>query len=160
MQSRFEHISYLISAIDRCISQLEREEMEKLGFKGAYAQYLAVLSRFPEGLTPSELSQLCDRDKAAVSRCAARMQEQGLLRKAENDRVYKARLMLTEEGRRAADYVNRRAQTAVETVGGQLTDGQRSALYATLEFIAAGLEKLTKEGIPQDSLSNMIRTRF
>lgn len=152
MQSRFEHMSYLISCINRCIGQLEREEMEKYGFKGAYAQYLAVLKRFPEGLTPSELSMLCDRDKAAVSRCVTQMQEQGLLtRRVENDRVYKAKLVLTEEGSRAAEFVCQRAQTAVEAVGGQLTLEQRQALYATLELIADGLEKLTKEGIPQDT---------
>lgn len=151
MQSRFEHISYLVSCINRCIGQLEREEMEKHGFKGAYAQYLAVLSRYPEGLTPSELSVLCDRDKAAVSRCVTQMQEQGLLmRQADDERVYKAKLMLTETGKQAADFVCRRAQTAVEAVGGQLTQEQRQNLYATLELIADGLEKLTKEGIPQD----------
>lgn len=152
MQSRFEHISYLVSCIDRCIGQLEREEMEKYGFKGAYAQYLAVLSRYPEGLTPSELSVLCDRDKAAVSRCVSQMQEQGLLsRRTGDDRVYKAKLVLTEEGKQAAEFVCRRAQTAVEAVGGQLTDEQRRNLYSTLELIASGLEQLTKEGIPQDA---------
>lgn len=151
MQSRFEHISYLVSCIDRCIGQLEREEMEKLGYRGAYAQYLAVLSRFPEGLTASELSQQCDRDKAAVSRCVSQMQEQGLLCKGENDRVYKTKLLLTEKGKRTAAFVCRRAQTAVDAVGGELSDEHRSILYATLERVAAGLEKLTKEGIPQDA---------
>ncbi|MBQ4600937.1 MAG: MarR family transcriptional regulator [Oscillospiraceae bacterium] len=151
MQSRFEHISYLVSAIDRCIGQLEREEMEKQGYKGAYAQYLAALSRYPHGLTPSELSVLCDRDKAAVSRCVGQMEKQGLLtRNAEQEQVYKAKLVLTPAGKQAAEFVCRRAQTAVEAVGDKLTQQQRQTMYEALEYIASGLEKLTREGIPQE----------
>lgn len=151
MQSRFEHISYLVSAIDRCIGQLEREEMEKQGYKGVYAQYLAVLSRYPEGLTASELSLLCDRDKAAVSRSVGQMERQGLLmRNVGQEQVYKAKLTLTSAGEQAAAFVCRRAQTAVDAVGGGLTEQQRQTMYEALEYIASGLEKLTREGIPQE----------
>lgn len=150
MLSRFEQFSFVISGINRYIQKLERDEMVKYGFKGAYAQYLVLLHRYPEGLTLSQLCALCDRDKAAVSRSVSEMLDKGLLlRRNEHKRVYKARLLLTEEGQRAADFVCTRAQSAVAAVGSELTDEERAVFYATLDLIASNLEILTKEGIPQ-----------
>ena len=71
MISRFEQFSSVISSIYGAIQKIEREEMAKYGLKGAYAQYLVAVKRFPEGVTSTELCELCDKDKAAVSRIVA-----------------------------------------------------------------------------------------
>ena len=149
MLSRFEQFSFVISGINRYIQKLERDEMVKYGYKGAFAQYLAVLNRYPDGLTAAQLCDICDKDKAAVSRISAEMEAKGLLlRECGNDSGYRARLKLTDEGRRAADYVCRKAQAAVAAVGDQLTDEERRILYGTLDLIASKLQALSKEGIP------------
>lgn len=149
MLSRFEQFSFVISGINRYIQKLERDEMVKYGYKGAFAQYLAVLNRHPDGLTAAQLCDICDKDKAAVSRIAAEMEAKGLiLRECDNDSGYRARLKLTKEGRQAAGYVCRKAQAAVAAVGSQLTDEERKTFYATLDLIASKLQTLTKEGIP------------
>ena len=80
MISRFEQFSYVISGIHRQIQKIERAEMIKRGYKGAFAQYLATLHRYEEGLTATELCEICDKDKAAVSRILAEMEEKGLLK--------------------------------------------------------------------------------
>ena len=79
MISRFEQFLYIISKIHRQIQKIERAEMVKQGYKGAFAQYLATLRRYEEGLTSSELCEICDKDKAAVSRIIAEMEEKGLI---------------------------------------------------------------------------------
>ena len=38
MLDRFEQFTAAISAINRCIQKLERDEMEKYGYKGAVVQ--------------------------------------------------------------------------------------------------------------------------
>ena len=45
MVNRFEQFTGLISAGNRCVQKIERDEMEKFGLKGAYAQYLLAMAR-------------------------------------------------------------------------------------------------------------------
>ena len=73
MLRRFEEFCSIISAIQHNIQKIERDEMEKYGLKGPYAQYLVTMSRCPEGITAAQLSEMCDKDKAAVSRALAEL---------------------------------------------------------------------------------------
>lgn len=149
MLDRFEQFTAAISAINRCIQKLERDEMEKYGYKGAVVQYLVVLSAHPEGLTAAELSERSDRDKAAVSRIVSEMIEKGLVcRRGSEDKTYKARLQLTEDGKKAAGFVAGRARAAVEVAGRELSDENRVVFYAALSSIAKNLEELCRDGIP------------
>jgi len=150
MKTRYEEFTGLISAINRSIQKIERDEMIKYGYKGAYAQYLAVMNRNPEGITSAQLCEMSDRDKAAVSRIVSEMEEKGLVvRESNNDNLYRAKLKLTEEGRKAADFVCSRAAAAVDAGGHGLNDEKRKVFYETLELIADNLEHVCKEGIPE-----------
>ena len=51
MINRFEQFSQVISGIHRYIQKLQRNEMVKRGYKGAFALYLVTLNRVSEGLT-------------------------------------------------------------------------------------------------------------
>lgn len=147
--NRFEQFSYMISGINRHIQKIERDEMIKYGYKGAFAQYLVALRRYPEGITSAKLCEICDKDKAAISRVLTEMQEKGLiLRETQSDHRYNALIKLTAEGLKAAAYVDERAQAAIEAVGNEMTDENRAAFYATLDFIAAKLQTISKEGLP------------
>ena len=149
MVSRYEHFSTLISGVYRQIQKLEREEMEKYGFKGAFAQYLLAMSRHPEGMTAARLCELCDKDKAAISRVIAEMEEKGLVKKAgEGAHSYRAALLLTAEGQSAAAFVAERATAAVLHAGEGLSDVDRKIFYATLELINTNLQKICDDGIP------------
>ena len=147
--NRFEQFSYVISGINRHIQKIERDEMIKYGYKGAFAQYLVALRRYPEGITSAKLCEICDKDKAAISRVLTEMQEKGLiLRETQSDHRYNALIKLTAEGLKAAAYVDERAQAAIEAVGNEMTNENRAAFYATLDFIAAKLQTISKEGLP------------
>ena len=104
MLSRFEIFSGTISAAYRYVQKLERDEMEKYGLKGAFAQYLLAIHRRVNGVTAAELCEICDKDKAAVSRIVAEMLEKGLIVK-EGENAYRAVITLTEEGKKAAEFV-------------------------------------------------------
>ena len=140
----------LVLLFYRSIQKIEREQMEKYGLKGAYAQYLVTIQRYEDGITAAQLCEVCDLDKAAVSRAVAEMTQRGLLERVQTkETAYRARLKLTEEGREAAAYVNRLAQTAVEAAGKALTEENRGIMYAALESIAANLAVICKDGIPE-----------
>lgn len=152
MLSRYEQFSSMISTICRCVQKIERDEMVKYGYKGSYAQYLVAISHYPDGITARRLCETCDKDKAAISRVIAEMEESGLVeRVGEGTSKYRARLFLTDKGRKLADVVSERARVAVDLVGEGLTDYDRSIFYATLDRIAANLQKVGKEGIPAEN---------
>ena len=142
---RFEIFTAAVSGIFRDIQKIERDEMEKYGLKGAYAQYLLALARHPEGLSAAELCEVCDKDKAAVSRIVSELEEKGLIHRREGQ--YRARLSLSDEGIRAAKYVEERAERAVELAGAGLSDEDRRVLYSALDTIASNIRNICKEGI-------------
>ena len=150
MIDRFEQFVSYISAILRDIQKIEREEMVKYGLKGAYAQYLVAMRRYPEGLTAAELCEVCGKDKAAVSRVLSEMESKGLVEKRCNhDSQYKAQLLLTKSGEDAAEYVCRKAVAAVEIAGRELTDETRTLLYRALRSVAEHIQKISEDGIPE-----------
>lgn len=151
MVGRYEQFSFIVSVINRQIQKIERDEMIKHGHKGAFAQYLMIMRHHPEGVTAAQLCELCDKDKAAVSRVTNEMLEKKLIVRSNlNDSTYRAKLVLTEEGSRIADFVAQRAMAAVEAVGNELSDAERKQFYSTLDFIAMKLQMISKAGIPQE----------
>ena len=150
MIDRFEQFVSYISAIHRDVQKIERDEMVKYGLKGAYAQYLVAMHRYPDGITAAELCDVCGKDKAAVSRALSEMEGRGLIVKhCNHDNQYRAQLRLTEAGMDAADYVCRKAVAAVKIAGQELTDETRTILYRALRGIAAHIQKISEEGIPE-----------
>ena len=150
MIERFEQFVSYISALYRDIQKIEREEMEKLGLKGAYAQYLVAMHRYPDGITAADLCDVCDKDKAAVSRAVTEMEKHGLLCKlcgCENQ--YRALLHLTEKGKHAAEYVCRKAVSAVQIAAAEIDDEARAVMYRSLRSVASHVQKITKEGLPE-----------
>ena len=147
MLSKYEAFAAAISAVYRNIQKIERDEMTLCGGKGAFAHYLTVLYRHPEGLTAAEMCDICDKDKAAISRVVAELEERGLVLRTDGS-AYRAHICLSEEGRATAEYVLQRAQAAVDTCGQGLTDAERSVFYAVLNHIAGNLETIARDGLP------------
>lgn len=148
MIERFENFTSSINGIYRYILKIERDEMEKYGYRGSYALYLAIMSRFPDGITATRLGELSDRDKAGISRTIAEMEENGLItRQTNKNNFYRARLILTEKGKAAADFVREKAIAAVSEAGAGISDEDRKIFYECLFIIAANLKKISNHGL-------------
>ena len=150
MVDRFEKFSFAISEIHRFWHKIASDEMTKLGLKGPHVVYLVALKRFPDGVTAAELSEMCARDKSDVSRAIASMQEKGLVAKKDDSlNAYRAKLILTPQGKAAAAHISKRAGVAVEMGGKGLSDDERKTFYNALELIATNLSKISKDGLPE-----------
>ena len=79
MLSRFERFSVSISELYRHIHKISADEMAKYGLKGPYAIYLLTMHRYSDGITATQLCELCDRNKAEVSRAVTAMEVMGLV---------------------------------------------------------------------------------
>lgn len=148
MLKRFEQFSTVVSGINRYIQKIERDEMVKYGYKGAFAQYLVVLNKYPQGLTLTNLCDICDKDKAAVSRALTELVEKELVFKdIQENKSYKGKYCLTYKGKECAEYVVTKAKMAVSKVGSELSEEQRAVLYSSLEIIAENLKRISKDGL-------------
>ena len=150
MLDRFARFSLAISEIDRCWHKLAAEEMTKYGLNSPHAIYLNTLYCYPEGLTAAKLGELCGKDKADVSRMVSILEKKALVcRNTQDGNRYRAKLVLTEEGRAAAMQVRSRAELAVELAGAGLSDEDRETFYHSLELITTNMQALCKDGLPR-----------
>ena len=148
MIDSYELLSSSISSMYHDIQKIERVEMAKFGLKGPHAQCILALNRYPGGLTVSQLCDICDKDKAAVSRTVSELEDAGMiLRSPRNGTRYRAPLTLTEQGSAAAQAVSERAHLAVEHAGLGLDDSQRQIFYQVLTLIAGNLHTICKDGL-------------
>ena len=152
MLERFAKFSFSIAEIDRCWHKLAAEEMAKYDLNSPHAVYLNTLyDAGNEGITAAQLGELCGKNKADVSRMVAILEKRGLVTKeAVGGNRYRAKLLLSQEGRNAAQQVRKRAALAVELAGTGMTDEDREIFYRCLEQITENLQTLCKNGLPTD----------
>lgn len=149
MVERFERFSHAIFEVTRYWYKIAGEEMAKYGLKGPHATYLIILSRFEDGITAPQLSELSGKDKADVSRMISIMEDKGLVvKESVGKNLYRGLLKLTEKGRQAACATRERAALAVELAGNGLTESDREIFYKSLELISNNLRDLSEDGLP------------
>ena len=148
MESRYELLSGCISCMYHDIQRIERMEMAKYGLKGPHAQCLLAMKKYAEGITAARLCEVCDKDKAAISRILSELAEAGMiLREDRNGSRYRALLRLTEQGKAAANAVMEKARLAVEVAGKGFGEEEREVFYRVLSIISGNLHKLCRDGL-------------
>ena len=151
MVDRFERFSFAITEISRHWHKLTSDELNKYDLKGTHSIYLLTLYRNPQGLTAPQLCELCDRDKADVSRMMAIMEEKGLASKEFfGSSKYRGTFRLTEKGVAAAEYISNRVAQAVQLAGKDLSEENRRIFYDSLDSILQNLRNMSHNGIPED----------
>ena len=148
MLDRFERFSLAIAEINRCWHKIAAGELSKYDLKASHVTYLLTLARYPEGLTAPKLAELCDRDKADVSRMLSILEARGLVTKdGIGGNRYRGCLRLTPEGQTVAEALSRRAELAVEQAGEGLTERERIIFYTALDTITKNLRRICQEGL-------------
>lgn len=141
MDERFEAFTVLINKIARNIKRLKSEQMEALDLKGPHVSCMYYLYRDGE-LTAAELCQLCQEDKASVSRSLDYLEKSGYVTSSGK---YKSPLCLTSKGQRAGEEIARRADSIVQAAGRDLQEHERLIMYRCLENISENLEQLYRK---------------
>lgn len=148
MISRYETVYTAVASIYHDIQKLERSEMGKLGLRGPQAQCMLVMYRYPEGLTAAQLCDICEKDKSAISRILAELEQAGMVtRESRNGTRYRASVRLTPRGVQVAQQVSEKARTVVEQAGQGLTDLQREVFYPVLAMLSENINRICREGI-------------
>lgn len=141
MRNRFETFAACIIDLNRCLQKIKDAEMKRFGLRASHAMCLYYLGRHNEGLTVTQLTQLCREDKAAVSRSLSQLIEKGFVYCAltENKRSYRTPHYLTRQGVELVSLMNERIETALSHCGNGLSEEQRNTFYDALELIRTNL---------------------
>lgn len=159
MIERFEQFFSSVSSIYKIIQKIEREEMARYGLKGSHVQCLVAMGRFPDGVIITQLCEMCDKDKAAISRDLAELEAKGMVERVSGEKIYRAPIRLTAQGHATARQVVSIVQTAVEMAGENLTDEDRRVFYQTLDLIAGNLRRISREGVLYEAAKERIEEK-
>lgn len=148
MIGRFETFSFALSEMTSSWNKIAAEELKPFGLKGAYVVYLIALHKSPGGLTSANLCEMCNKDKAEVSRAIKTLELKGfVIRENTTINGYRAKITLTEQGRNITITLLERVKLAVEKGGKGLSEKQRENFYTALQTICANLKQISKEGL-------------
>lgn len=147
MRNRFESFAGYIVELNRCLQKIKELEMQQFALKANHTMCLYYLGKHPEGLTATQLTQLCREDKAAISRCMNQLMEKGLIRSdvSTSKRSYRTLNYLTQDGETLVEKMNQRIAAALSYGGNGLTDEQRTAFYDHMELILKNLSDYLEE---------------
>ena len=140
MLNRFGAFVTGITACYKYIQRIKTMEMTEFGLKGTHVMCLFYLHHSSQGLTAAQLCQLCDEDKAAISRTLSELETKGYLR-ARAAKKYRAEIMLTPEGTDLVEKMDTLIENWVSVGGDGLTEEQRASFYQSLELIAGNLKE-------------------
>lgn len=142
MEKRFERFAAAVLEMNRYLQRIKEQEMRRFGLRSAHTMCIFYLGQHPEGLTVTQLTEICREDKAAVSRNLSELSRMGLVScSAPPDRrVYRDPYRLTERGTEIAAQVEARVSDALSACGRGLTEAQRDNFYMAAQIIISNLE--------------------
>lgn len=144
MIARFETFTVLINRISRNIRKIKNQEMAEYDLRSPHISCLYYLYS-SEGLTATELCELCEEDKATISRSLDFLEKNGYLtREPKGERRYKSPLILTEEGKVVGKKVADKIDHVLDEVSVGLTNEERAAFYRSLSIISENLDAIAK----------------
>lgn len=147
MNVRFESFTTMVVTLNRYLQKIKDIEMKKFGLRANHTMCLYYLGQHDEGLTATELTNLCREDKAAISRTVSQLMEKELIfcDIPENKRSYRTRLFLTPKGRELNHMINDRIAEILTNAGSGLSDSDRQTFYESMKTITDNLEMYFSE---------------
>lgn len=144
MQDRFEIFTKLISRISRNIRRIKTEGVAEFNLKSPHVSCLYYLHK-KRKLCAKKIADMCDEDKAAVSRSIDYLEDVGyVIYDNESGRRYKADLVLTPRGEEVAAEIVEKIDRVISLAGSDLTEEERRIFYLALEKISNNLDKINK----------------
>jgi DNA-binding MarR family transcriptional regulator len=119
----FSEISICIEKINKQISKIKRDKTARFGLKNAHFSCMLHIDITPDGLTSTELSRVCNVDKAFVSRTTTDLINGGFIcinEKFNDGRKYRNKYILTEKGKNVILDVKNALSEFFSELGGRL----------------------------------------
>ena len=141
MKERFKTFTLLMLHINRCIRKIKVEEMSAFCLKSQHVSCLYYLYR-GGSLTVMELCEVCEEDKANISRSIDFLEENGYLVSTESAKRYRRHLTLSEKGMAVAKLLSERVDATLKQASVGISEEDRITMYRSLETISQNLQKI------------------
>ena len=141
MQDRFKDFTVLISRASRSIKKLKSDKMNEFNLKGPHVYVLYYLHTYGS-LTASQLCELCNDDKALLSRSIDHLEENGYITRDNSSKRYRSKIQLTPKGVVVAEKMVELVGEIVEEASQGLAEENRAIMYESLALICDNLEKM------------------
>ncbi len=143
-QDRLDQFMTLVVGASRSVTKLKNRYMTEYGLGSTHTMCIRRLYASPEGLTRTKLAEVCELDKAQVSRIIVELTENGYVSEGPGSTNYKRRIRLSEEGRRIAEDINDKVLRINQFVSGKITKEEIATFYRVFGEICENL-KLAEE---------------
>ena len=142
MENRFETFTKQIAKISRNIRKIKTMEMEEFNLKSPHVSCLYYLYKQDGTLTAKELCEVCDEDKASISRSIDYLESNGyLICKSKTEKRYKSPLSLTQKGFEIGKQIACKIDDILNMTSSGLSDVDRKVFYKSLILISDNLQK-------------------
>ena len=145
MKERFKIFTVLVSKINRMIKKIKAEEMAEFELKSPHVSCLYYIYNM-RSLTAKQLCDICEEDKAAVSRSIEYLEEKGYLEcKSITAKRYKSPLTLTSKGMEIGKLVADKIDSMLEVASDGIKESDRIIMYRCLMLISDNLQKICEK---------------
>ena len=145
MEERFQTFTLLIANISRNIRKIKSGEMAEYNLKSQHVSCLYYIYK-AKSITAKELCDLCDEDKANISRSVKFLEERGYLKcDTKLTKRYLSPLELTESGVAIAKSIGERIDEVLIQSGDGITDTELCGFYKCLGIINDRLQKFAEQ---------------
>ena len=142
LEERFQTFTVLMAKINRCIRRIKTEEMAEFNLKSPHVSCLYYLYK-ADSLTAKELCDICEEDKANISRSIVYLETNGyIVCRSNAPKRYKSPLALTEKGREVARQIAEKIDGKLLSAGDGLDDESRAVMYRSLAIVAENLQRI------------------
>ena len=139
---RFNRFCSLLCGATKSIQKLKSKYMTHYGLTSAHTMCIRYLDASIDGLTRMELAEMCDIDKAQISRTVNELCAKGYLTETESEsNNYRKRLKLTPLGKDTADEINKAIKEIHAFVSKDLDEEQLMTFYTTFDLICTRLKQ-------------------
>jgi DNA-binding MarR family transcriptional regulator len=105
-QDRLDEFMTLIVGASRSVTKLKSKYMASFGLGSTHTMCIRKLYASENGLTRTQISEICELDKAQVSRIINELAQKGYAVEGPGKSNYKRRVVLTDDGKRIAAEIN------------------------------------------------------
>lgn len=145
MEDRFELFTTLLAKISRNIRRIKTNEMAEFNLKTPHTSCLYYLYKMGN-MTAKEMCDVCEEDKAAISRSIDYLEGQGFIKcDSKTEKRYKSELFLSEKGKLIAQKVAQKVDKIVAQASAGLGGEDREVLYRSLNLISDNLKKISNK---------------
>ena len=142
MEERFQVFTVLIAGINRSILRIKTEEMSEFNLRSSHVSCLYYLYK-KESLTAREICDLCEEDKANISRAVRLLEEKGyVICESEEKKRYQSPLRLTDEGKKIGRSIVEKIDRVLDVASCGLTEEEREIMYKGLAVVNKNLNAL------------------